>query len=75
MIDIISSRIPPKPTPPKKSGVDPSTLIPRSHRVDETESDQEKKRQKRRKPRKPEGEVSEDAPTSNPEQHHIDNYA
>ncbi len=80
MIDI-SIKMPPAPTPPNKSNVDPVTSIPRSHRVDEMESDREQEQpQKRKQQQSQEPDDSPASPASEEEDRdekhpHIDNYA
>lgn len=75
MIDI-SIKMPPAPTPPRHSDVDPVTSIPRSHRIDESAPDQEKhdpppKKKKKYHPPEPSNQQEE----SSDQPPHIDNYA
>ncbi|MBT3309741.1 MAG: hypothetical protein HOL04_04945 [Gammaproteobacteria bacterium] len=76
MIDI-SIKMPPAPTPPKHSGVDPVTTIPRSHRVDETESDREHEQPQKRKKEhhSTEHQPQQDKSSVDESHPHIDNYA
>ncbi len=73
MIDIISTKIPPPPTPHKQSSVDPVTSIPRSQRVEETESESEHEQPQKRKQKK--HPPPDDNSSSNDGHPHIDNYA
>ncbi len=75
MIDI-SIKMPPAPKSPNKSHVDPLTSIPRSKRVNETESEHDREKKKRRKP--PQSPVTDNPAgrqDDDPDHPHIDNYA
>lgn len=77
MIDI-SIKSPPPPTPPRHSEVDPVVSIPRSHKIDPSESDRASviDRRKERKEKQREQDSNQgDSPPGEDSDHHIDNYA